>query len=105
MASYDDLITISGNNGFQQRVKYAMESAAVSVYNEASSTTGHTARVGLATSIIQGNYGILAAAALGVLTNATIAAEATLATAPDFGIPDTDLQFAVNSLWNALANA
>ena len=27
------------------------------------------------------------------------------ATAPDFGIPDSDIQFAVNSLWNALANA
>ncbi len=104
MASYSDLITIAGNNGFQNRIKYALTQAAVSVYNESSSTTGHTARVAYATSVIQGNYN-LAPAALAVLTNTTIGAEATLATAPDFGIPDTDIQFAVNSLWSALANA
>ena len=104
MASYDDLITIAGNNGFQSRVKYALTQAAVSVYNELSSTTGHAARVAYASGIIGGNYN-LAPAALAVLTNTTIAAEATLSSAPDFAIPDTDLQFAVNSLWNALANA
>ena len=104
MADYDDLITIAGNNGFQNRIKYALTQAAVSVYNELSSTTGHAARVAYAVSIIGGNYN-LAPASLAVLTNTTIAAEATLATAPDFGIPDSDIQFAVNSLWNALANA
>ncbi len=112
MASYDDLITIAGNGGFQNRVKYALASAAVSVYNELSSTTGHNQRVAYATSVIQGNYN-LAPAALAVLTNTTIASEASLgtapgsvpATAPGFNIPDSDLQFAVNSLWNALANA
>lgn len=104
MASYDDLIAISGNNGFIGRVRYALTSAAVSVYNEASTTTGHAQRLALASQVIQGGYNP-GSAALPVLTNAAIAAEATLATAPDFGIPDTDLQFAVNSLWNALANA
>ena len=104
MADYDDLITIAGNNGFQNRIKYALTSAAVSVYNELSSTTGHSARVSYAVSIINGNYN-LAPASLAVLTNPTIAAEATLSSAPDFGIPDSDIQFAVNSLWNALANA
>ncbi len=104
MASYDSLITIAGNSGFQNRIKYALTQAAVSVYNELSSTSGHTQRVAYASGVIQGNYN-LAPAALAVLTNTTIAAEATLATAPDFGIPDSDLQFAVNSLWDALANA
>ncbi len=104
MASYDDLITIAGNNGFQNRIKYALTQAAVSVYNELSSTTGHTQRVAYAESIIQGSYN-LAPAALAVLTNSTIAAEATLSSAPGFGIPDADMQFAVNSLWDALANA
>ena len=104
MADYDDLITIAGNNGFQNRIKYALTSAAISVYNEQSSTTGHTARVAYATSVIQGSYN-LPSVTLAVLTNSTISAEATLSSAPDFGIPDTDLQFAVNSLWNALANA
>ncbi len=104
MASYSDLITIAGNNAFQNRIKYSLTQAAVSVYNEASSTTGHTARVAYAVGIIDGNYN-LASASLAVLTNSTIAAEATLASAPDFSIPDSDIQFAVNSLWNALANA
>ena len=104
MADYDDLIAIAGNNGFQNRVKYALTSAAVSVYNEASSSTGHVARVAYASGVISGNYN-LAPAALAVLTNVTIAGEATLASAPDYGIPDSDLQFAVNSLWDALSNA
>jgi hypothetical protein len=104
MADYDDLITIAGNGGFQNRVKYALIQAAVSVYNEQSSTTGHTARVAYASNVIAGNYN-LAPTSLAVLTNSTLAAEATLTSAPDFNIPDTDLQFAVNSLWNAFANA
>ncbi len=104
MASYDNLIDIAKNTGFQDRVKYALVSAAVSVFNEASSTTGHTARVAYASSIIQGNYN-LAPASLAVLTNSTIASEATLTAPPDFNVPDSDLQFSVNSLWNALANA
>lgn len=104
MASYAELITIAGNSGFQDRVKYALTSAAVSVFNEASSSTGHAARVAYADSVIAGNYN-LAPASLAVLTNTTIAAEATLGSAPSFGIPDGDLQFAVNSLWNVLANA
>jgi hypothetical protein len=104
MANYDDLITIAGNNGFQNRIKYALTQAAISVYNEASSSTGHIARLAYATGVIGGNYN-LAPAALAVLTNTTISAEATLSSAPDFAIPDSDIQFAVNSLWNALANA
>jgi len=40
-----------------------------------------------------------------VLTNSTIAAESdvTKPTAGAYGIPDSDIQFAVNSLFNALA--
>ncbi len=104
MASYDDLIKIAGNSGFQERVKYALTSAAVSVYNELSSTTGHTQRVAYASGIIQGNYN-LAPASLAVLTNTSIAAEASLSSAPDFSIPDSDIQFAVNSLWDCMATA
>ena len=104
MASYDDLIAISGNSGFQNRVRYALTSAAVSVYNELSSTTGHTARVAYASGVINGSYN-LAPVSLAILTNSSIAAEATLSSAPDFNIPDSDIQFAVNSLWNCFAGA
>jgi len=104
MANYDDLIKIAGNDGFQQRIKYALMSAAVNIYSEATSTTGHAARGVLASQVIQGSYNA-ASVPLAVLTNTTIAGEATLASAPDYGIPDGDIQFAVNSLWNALSNA
>ncbi len=104
MANYDDLMTIALNSRFQDRIKYALTSAAVSVFNEASSTTGHTARVEYADGIIRGSYN-LGPASLAVLTNTTIASEANLAHAPDFSIPDSDIQFAVNSLWDAFAGA
>ncbi len=104
MASYNDLVTIANNNAFQNRVKYALESAAISIYNEASSSTGHTARVAYASGVIGGNYSLFPTA-LAVLTNSTLGSEANLAHPPDFGIPDSDLQFAVNSMWDALANA
>lgn len=104
MASYDDLIKIAGNNDFQQRIKYALMAAAVNVYAEASSTTGHTARAALASNVIQGGYNP-AAAALAVLTNSTIASEANVSITPGFNIVDADIQFAINSLWGALANA
>lgn len=104
MASFDTLLSVAGNNAYQQRVKYAMAVAAVNVYAEASSTTGHQSRAILAADVISGRHGDYAAVALVTLTNATLASEATT-TPPDFGIPDGDLQFTVNSLWNALANA
>ena len=104
MANYNDLILIAGNTTFQNRVKYALTQAAMNVYNEASSSTGHDKRVSYAAGVIQGNYN-LAPAALAVLTNSTIASEANLSHSPDFGIPDSDMQFAINSMWDALANA
>ncbi len=104
MASFDNLLAVAGSDAYQQRVKYAMTVAAVNVYAETSSTTGHGARAVLASRVIGGGYGDYPAAALVTLTNATLASEATTIP-PDFGIPDGDLQFAVNSLWNALANA
>lgn len=61
----------------------------------------HSGRATFSIKVAQGNYN-LAAAALAVLTNATIAAEATNGTSGNM-IPDADIQFAVNSLWNMLA--
>lgn len=104
MASFDTLLSVAAADAYQQRVKYAMTVAAVNVYAEASSTTGHQARSVLAAKVIQGGFGSYGAAALATLTNATLASEATNSP-PDFGISDGDLQFTVNSLWNALANA
>lgn len=61
----------------------------------------HATRAAFANRVSQGNYNLQAAAVM-VFSNPTIAAEAALATANN-SIPDTDLQFAVNSLWNMMA--
>jgi hypothetical protein len=61
----------------------------------------HSARAAFAIKVAQGTYN-LQAAAFAVLTNATIAAEATNGVSGNT-IPDADIQFSVNSLWNMLA--
>ena len=101
-ATYSQLGTIAGQQDFQNRVGIAMNSAAVAVYYEASTVTGHAARAAYANKVLNGTYN-LAAATLAVLVNSTIMAEAT--TTPPNSIADTDIQFQVNSIWNALAGA
>lgn len=103
MASFSDLgSTIAMDLNFQGRVRYAMTVAAVNVYAEASNTPGHAARQAFALKVFNGAFNIVFACMM-VLTNATIAAEANATTTPGFAIPDGDIQFAVNSLWNDFA--
>lgn len=102
MATFSDLGTIARDNNFQTRVQYAMMVAAVNVYSEATNTVGHPARLAYAKQVFAGSFNIMFACMM-VLTNSTIAAEAVLATTPGFAIPDGDIQFAVNSLWNDFA--
>ena len=104
MATYSDLDTISNNANFQSRVQYAMEVAATNVYAEDPATVGHNARINYAKLVFAGTYS-LQTVSLMVLTNAAIAAEANILIVPGFAIPDTDIQFAVNSLWNDFAGA
>lgn len=104
MATFSDLGAIAQNNNFQSRVGYAMAVAATNVYSESPATTGHAARSVFAQKVINGQYNLYPSS-LSVLTNATIAAEAVLATTPGYAIPDGDIQFAVNSLWNAFSGA
>lgn len=98
-ATLSDLGTIAKDANFQARVNEAMEVAAVNVYSEVTTTPGHPARVAFAKLVFANNYNPVSICEM-VLTNATIAAEAVLATTPGFAIPDGDIQFAVNSLWN-----
>lgn len=103
-ATFSDLETISNNGNFQLRVSHAMRIAAVAIYNEGSAVAGHALRAAMAINVLNGNFNPQAASAA-VLTNATIAAEANINTMPGFAIPDSDIQFAVNSIWNTLAGA
>jgi hypothetical protein len=102
MASFSDLGTIASSASWVSRVQYAVMVAAVQVYAEDPNTPGHPARIAFAKAVING-VGNSAPAA--VLTNPSIAAEANVQAAPGYGIPDGDIQFTVNSLWNALAGA
>lgn len=103
MASYSDIGVIATNSDFLRRVDYAMMTAAVAVYAEAGTVTGHAARLAFAQKIFAGTYDVQRAA-YAVLTNLTILTEAATSQ-PNFAIPDTDLQFSANSVFNALAGA
>lgn len=102
MASFDNLNTIASNAGFQSRCQYALTDAAVNVMAESNETASHQQRVNYARQVIAGSINVLQLA-FTVLTNSTIAAEANVQTTPDYAIPDSDIQFAVNSLFNTLA--
>lgn len=108
MANFSQLGQIANQMDFQARVAYAMNVAAAAVYSESTGITGHTARAAYANKVANGTYS-LPAAALVVLSNSTIAAEAVVTvsqgSASGNSIPDADIQFAVNSLWNLLAGA
>lgn len=104
MASFSDIATIAYDDAtFRRRVSYALTVAAISAYNESTGTTGHVARATFATKVLASQFD-LHGVVLGVLTNTTIAAEANSATVGN-SVPDADIQFAINSIFNALAGA
>ena|ERR1700752_4361618 len=102
MANFDDLNTIASNSGFQGRCMYAIYVSAVNVMAEVSSTTDHNARADYARKVLRGNENAFNIA-LTVLTNPSIAANADAGATPDYSIPDGDIQFTANSIFNALA--
>ena len=87
-----------GNNSdFGRRVRIALTIAAVNVMSEVNTTTNHAARVTFATKVLQGQADF-ESAILAVFSNGTLASASAAA-----NIIDSDLQFAMNSLFNALA--
>jgi hypothetical protein len=76
--------------------------AGVASGDSVSFVANHSGRAAFAIKVGQGNYN-LSAAAQQVLTNATIGTEAANDGSQTNLIPDADIQFAVNSLWNLLA--
>jgi hypothetical protein len=103
MASNTDLMAIARNEKFQDRIRYDIQKAAIAVCSEDSQTASHPQRIAYARLLISGNIQILSWA-IAVVTNSTIANEATLdPQVADFGIPDSDIEFTVNSLFNAFA--
>jgi hypothetical protein len=102
MATWSTLSDIVNAPVFQNRVHMAMQEAAWSVYSEDVSTVGHAERAAYANKVANGTFALSEVCYL-VLTNPSVGAEADPLQPPDYGIPDADIQFAVNSYWNLLA--
>ncbi len=84
---------------------YTFGGAAQTVASEpmTAAVAGHGTRSNYATKVLSNQGFDLQTIAMAVLMNATITGEAVVGTLPDFGIPDNDIEFAVASIWNALA--
>jgi hypothetical protein len=103
MASLANLATIASDPNFQLACGMALETAAINVLAEDPTTSNHALRSRYAIQVVGGSAN-LRGVALAVLTNATIAAEANVSEpTQQYAIPDSDIQFAINSIFNDLA--
>lgn len=96
--NYDELGSNStANEPYRRRTMYALYKSSVDVMAEVSSTANHALRVTYAAKVLSGQADVTSAV-LASFTNATLAAAAS----PQ-AITDGDLQFSINSAFNALA--
>jgi hypothetical protein len=102
MASFVEMTYIAGQPSIQARVEYCLKKAAVAVMAEAANTENHADRVVFAKKVLDGEAGITHAT-MAAMTNSTITAGGNPAAAPNFGVSDGDLEFTVNSMFNAFA--
>ena len=102
MASANSMKRIADEPEFLRNVTFFAYKAAVAVMAEAAVTASHAARVVYAKAILGGTASMTDYASA-VVSNATLQAEANHDAPPNFGIPDSDLEFTVNSLFNAMA--
>lgn len=102
-ATYSTLGTIATQPDFQNRVNVAMQTAALAVYNESGTVTGHAARAAFASKVANGNFNLVAAC-FSVLTGTAVGANAVVGTSGN-GILDSDIQNQVNAAWNCFAGA
>lgn len=104
MAIIHDLMSIARDPNFQDRIRSVLNKSALDVMAEDAGTAFHPQRVTFASKVLVENVNLFEVC-IAVLNNATIAAEADVAKTlnADFGIPDSDLPFTVNSIFNAFA--
>lgn len=93
-----DLYEALSDQPFKARCKIAFQSSAVDVMAEPPATEYHSQRVKLCAKIFDGSLP-RAEMTCGIITNPTIA----LAYIDDTPIPDNDLKFAADSLFNTFA--
>lgn len=103
MAKNKDLFTIANDFNFQGRCMVSAVDAAIAVMAESQNTVSHDQRVDYARRVLS-NSAPAISIALAVLSNPTIAGGADVSLIDNgAGIVDGDIQFAVNSVFNALA--
>ena len=102
MASYDTMATIATQVAFLRRVEYCLKKSAVAVMAEDAQTANHAERVVYAKEVLDGTASVPEASSA-VVTNSTLTTNGDLSAGPLFGISDSDLEFTVNSMYNALA--
>ncbi len=78
---------------FLRRIRQASIGAAVNIQAELDTVTHHAERIQLARLVLNGTPDVIPRIALAVTTNVAVTPQAS----------DGDLQFTVNSLWDAFA--
>lgn len=97
-STLEAMSAIFGNQALRDRTKAAMLKAAFDVLNEDAGTNNHANRVALAAQAFQAVDTYVDAFMASVANNATVQSAGGAAT-------DNDLQYIVNSNWDAVANA
>ncbi len=85
--------TLAQNQTFIERVTMAMMQAAIAIANESAAAANHALRARHAARVLNEPQHFAPGFALGVASNPAITAEST----------DSDIQFTVNSNWDAFA--
>ncbi len=91
------IMGVARNGDMQDRIRYFMIKYAVTVMSEDVGTNLHTVRLAYAKKILSGTASIIEYS-IGVFTNGAVAANGIDA-------PDGDLEFTVNTMYNAFAGA
>jgi hypothetical protein len=91
--SFEESQALAQNATFKMRVRHAMVKAAVAVMAEDPATLNHAKRAAFSGAAIDEPERTSARMAMGVVTNPVISGASS----------DSDIEFTVNSLWNAYA--
>jgi hypothetical protein len=99
MATIEKMLSVAGDATWNGRVRQLVIKAAIAVIAEDVGTVNHANRIAYAKKILAGSV-TFAVWATAVLTNATIAASADPSSTSD-----NDLEFTINSMFNAFADS
>lgn len=101
-----DYIAAARSDAFAARVAMCLMIAGLNVANEDPATANHANRLAFAQRVLKNEINSKVVAAAAVAYNSTL--QATINSAPTqlgANIPDSDLQFVVNGLFDLYANA